>query len=131
MNILGITGFFIVYFFSVNKSGVLDPELGDYKPFKRKRREYTSQQKADLELAFNSRISKHLDKEEISVMAQKLGIEEERVKRWFSHRRIKWKKGNKSQKLKKKNQSNIDPKAAFNPNSFQHRLLKRSLIAGK
>ena len=62
----------------------------------------------------------------------KLGVEEDRVKRWFTHRRQAWKKGNKSQShksLKKKKQ--IDPKAAFNPNSFQHKLLKRSLITGK
>ena len=65
-------------------------------------------------------------------MAKKLGVEEDRVKRWFTHRRQAWKKGNKSQShksLKKKKQ--IDPKAAFNPNSFQHKLLKRSLITGK
>ena len=123
-------GFFNRIFFSPeNKSGVLNPE---YKPFKRTRREFTTLQKEDLEVAFNSRISKHLDKEEISVMAQKLGVEEDRVKRWFTHRRQAWKKGNKSQShksLKKKKQ--IDPKAAFNPNSFQHKLLKRSLITGK
>ena len=121
-----------MFFFTENKSRVLDPELGDYKPFKRTRREFTTLQKEDLEVAFNSRISKHLDKEEISVIAKKLGVEEDRVKRWFTHRRQAWKKGNKSQShksLKKKKQ--IDPKAAFNPNSFQHKLLKRSLITGK
>ena len=114
----------------------MDPDTGEFKPSngspsKRKRREFAPEQKAQLEIEF--RTEKYPEKEMISEIAQKLQLEDERVKNWFSKRREKWNRelvSGKKVKNKKEGKKSKESGEGFNPKSIHHRLMARSLIPG-